>query len=188
MPDYGKTGINESDRVSLNDLRGTVGSSNLGGTSILEIWKDAFENSASDSHWQTRYGHLNDGANATNVLTETNAAANATDDLKSISGDYWSRKTSSDGTMTTQGFYDTTYESVSTPSIEEQGEDTIPGTTNYSLHRSPENYFINTSSNTPLWSGAETGVTYTPLPSAEQFEQRGENALKNYADLKKEDE
>ena len=187
MPDYGKVGISDADRVNINDLRSSAGTSNLGGTSILEVWRQAFQNSDSESHWQTRYGHLDDANNTTNFLTEAAAAADETDELKSITGDFWSRKLNDDGQMTTQGFYDTTYESTSTPGEKPFNSAPTPGTTNYSLHRSPENYFITRSGNTPLWSGADSSVNYTSLPSADDFEQRGMDSLKNYDELNSDD-
>lgn len=184
MPDYGKTGINESDRVNINDLRSSAGTGNLGGTSIIEVWRKAFEQSEPGSHWQTRYGHLDDASNTTNFLTEAAANASSSDELKSITGDFWSRKLTNDGQMTTQGFYDTTYESTTTPGT---ASSEWSAGTNYSMHRSPENYFITRSGNIPLWSGADSTVDYTSLPSASDFEQRGLDSLKNYDELNRDD-
>lgn len=184
MPDYGKVGISDADRVNINDLRASTGSGNLGGTSILEVWIQAFKSSDSESHWQTRYGHLDDASNTTNFLTEASAAASSDDELKSITGDFWSRKLTTDGQMTTQGFYDTTYESTTTPGT---ASSAWTAGTNYSMHRSPENYFISRSGNTPLWSGADSTVDYTSLPSASDFEQRSLDSLKNYDELSSDD-
>lgn len=54
---------------TLNDLRVTTGTSNIGGRNLIELWKASYTESSPDSHWLRRYHDINTGHVSWNSFT-----------------------------------------------------------------------------------------------------------------------